>query len=325
MTINSSETSAVYSLSERFIDGQVFGIDADQYATLSEALTTVVSAMEIEELFQVFAQSFLRFEKDLLDTASECAFANMLSNGNELFFSTIRHRINTNIITILTSYKSYDDHCDRILKPLINPSEAKEFNHRIRSKTFESHLSYRICAKLRDYAQHRALPLGGFSIGGKTNIGRDNSGQLRKLDTGFNVSPWLDVSKFKSSSQCKAPLRKELEKLGYEKIDMKWLIRSFSGAMYERHAELRAFLKPTIVAAGEKITSGYDLASTLKNSEAKFLELCGGDEKRPMRNDLAAKVLRDFQTWSSLQGAERSYVTSQITPENATYSGQVDA
>ena len=106
---------------------------------------------------------------------------------------------------------------------------------------------------------------------------------------------------------------------------MTWLIRSFVGAMYERHAALRAFLKPEIEAASERITAGYDLARTAKNSEAKFLELCGDDEKRPMRNDLAAIVLKTFETYTSLKGAEHSYVSSQITPEAATYFGQVDA
>ena len=105
---------------------------------------------------------------------------------------------------------------------------------------------------------------------------------------------------------------------------MKWLIRSFSGAMYERHAELRAFLKPKIVAAGEKIAAGYDFASTAKNSEAKFLQLCGDDEKRPMRVDLAAKVLKAFETYTSLKNAESSYVTSQITPEASAFSGHDD-
>jgi len=325
VTIETGETSAAYSLSESFLGGQTFEIDADQYAMLSEALTTVVSAMEIEELFQVFAQSFLRFEKDLLDVAFEYTYANMQALNDEVFFSSIRHRFNVNIITILTSYKSYDDHCNRILKSSINASETKGFNSQTRSKTFDTHLSYRICAQLRDYAQHRALPLGGFSIGFKSNFDRDNAGNLRNFDSGFNVSPWLDVSKFKSSSQCKAPLRIELESLGYEKIDMKWLIRSFAGAMYKRHAELRGFLKPKIIAAGEKIAAGYDLVSAAKSSEAKLLELFGSDGKRPMRNDLGAKVLRAFETYTSLKRAERSYVTSQITPEAATYSGQVDA
>jgi hypothetical protein len=95
--------------------------------------------------------------------------------------------------------------------------------------------------------------------------------------------------------------------------------------MYERHAELRGFLKPKIIAAGEKIAAGYDLVSAAKSSEAKLLELCGSDGKRPMSNDLGAKVLRAFETYTSLERAERSYVTSQITPAAATYSGQVDA
>ena len=324
MTIKTGETSAAYYLSESFIGGQKIEIDADQHATLSEALTTVVSAMEIEELFQVFAQSFLRFEKDLLDLAFEYTFANMQALGYEGFFSTVRHRFNVNIITILTAYRSYDDHCDRILKSSINPPKAQEFNTRKSGEIFDTHLSYRVCAALRNYAQHRALPLGGFSIGGDTNFGHDTAGKKVKLDIGFSVSPWLNVSKFKSSSQCKSRLRKELDSLGYEKIDITWLIRSFAGAMYERHAALRALLKPEVIAASAKISAGYDLASTTKKSEAKFLELHGGNEKRPMRNDLAAEILKAFDTYTSLKGAQDSYVTSQIKPEAAIYSGQPD-
>ncbi|MCA2009819.1 SPFH domain-containing protein [Tritonibacter mobilis] len=128
MTIKTGETSTAYYLSEAFLGGQTFEIDADQYTTLSEALTTVVSAMKIEELFQVFAQSFLRFEKDLLDVAFEYSFANVQDLDDEVFFSTIRYRFNVNIITILTAYRSYDDHCNRILKSSINPPKMQEFN-----------------------------------------------------------------------------------------------------------------------------------------------------------------------------------------------------
>lgn len=324
VTIETGEPSTSYFLSEAFANGQTFELDADQFATLSEALTTVVCTMEIEELFQVFAQSLLRFEKDLLDVAFEYAYTSGLALNDDVFFSSIRHRFNVNIITILTSYKSYDDHCNRILKTSINPPETQKFNCRIRSETYDARLSYRICAELRNYAQHRALPLGGFSIGGNTNLAHDNAGNLKKLDTGFNVSPWLNVSKFTSNPKCKASLRRELEGLGYEKIDMKWLIRSFAEAMYERHAALRALLKPEIIAAGEKVAAGYDLASAAKNSEAKFLELCGNGEKRHMRNNLDTKVLRAFESYPSLKGAGQSYVTSQIKPEAATYCGQVD-
>lgn len=324
MTIKTGETSAAYSLAEYFQGGQTYAIDADQYATLSKALTTVVSAMEIEELFQVFAQSFLRFEKDLLEVAFKYAFAKTQHPGDEVFLSNIRHRFNVNIITILTSYKSYDDHCNRILKSPIDLPEATEFNTKKRSEIFDTHLSYRICDGLRNYAQHQALPLGGFSIGGKTNIGSDSAGRKIKLDTAYSVSPWFNVLKFKGSSQCKAKLREDLDNLGYEKIDMTWLIRSFASAMYERHAALREILEPKIVSASKKISEGYEFASTAKKGEVKILELCRNDQKRPMRKDLAAIVLRAFETHTSLKSAQWSYVTSQIAHEAATYSGQSD-
>lgn len=321
MTVYANETPTAYYLTESLLNENSFEIDADQYATLSEALTTVISAMDIEELFQVFAQSFLRFEKDLLDVSFEYAFANESFPDADAFMSNIQHRFNVNIITILTVFKSYDDHCNRILKSLINLHEMKAFNDEIRKRTYDTHLSYRICDQLRNYAQHRALPLGGFTIGSSTNFGIDKAGKKIKLDSGFNVSPWLNVLNLRNSPKCKATLREELINLGHEKIDMKWLIRSFAGAVCERHAALRAFLKPQIIDAGEKITTGYKFASDTKGSEARFLVLIRDDEEQPMRGDLAGMVLTTFETYPNLAHAANLYVTSQITPEVGIYCG----
>lgn len=321
MTVKTNEGALPYSLSEHFIGGQTVEISLEQHAALKAALATLVAAMEVEELFQVFAQSFLRFEKDLLDIAFEHAFGGMYATGLTVFLSSARNRINVSILNILTCFKSYDDHCDRILKSLTDVPDAVGFNCESRAGAYNSHLSYQICAALRNYAQHRALPLGGFSVGGTSNIGTDSSGQIQKLDTGFSVSPWLDVVKFKDSSQCKAELRAKLECMGYGKIDIKWLIRSFAGAMYERHEKLREFLRPKVVAAGEEIAAGYEFASKKMNREAKYLQLCECSNGRSMRNDLAAKVLSNFKTCTSLKIAEWSYVTSQVTKNAATYAG----
>lgn len=324
MEVETGEALDSYYLSEAFLGGQKFPIDADQYAALNAALTTVVSAIEIEELFQIFAHSFLRFEKDLLNVIFEYAYTGVGSSAEkEKFFSNIRNRFNVNIITLLTSFQSYVDQSDRILKYTKNLPTAREFNKKAGNEAFETNFSYRVCAQLRNYAQHQALPLGGFSIGGYTNLVRDDADIVKKHSWGYGVSPWLDVAKFKSSSQVKAPLKVELESLGYEKIDMKWLVRSFAGAMYRRHASLREFLKPEIEAASIEIAAGYAFASAAKDSDAILLELQQGTEKRHMRNDLAAKVLRKFETYTSLNKAVQTYVTSQIRPEAASYSDPI--
>ncbi|TYB88062.1 hypothetical protein [Oceaniovalibus sp. ACAM 378] len=322
MKIETGELSESYCLFEAFTDGQILQIDADQYATLNDALTTVVSALEIEELFQIFAQSFLRFEKDLLDVAFEYTYTNMCGLAElEKFLSNSRNRFNVNIITLLTSFKSYVDQSDRILKYASPLTEARELNKKLGNDAFDTHFSYRVCDQLRNYAQHHALPLGGFSIGFGANFVRDDAGIVRRLNSGYGVSPWLDVTKFKSSPKMKPALHCELGDLGYKKIDMKWLVRSFAGAVYSRHAKLRERLKPKIQDAGIKIAEGYELADVAKGSEAKFLELHGGGKERSMRKDLAAKVLSDFETYASLKNADQIYVTSQIKPDAASYSG----
>lgn len=325
MEVETGEALDSYYLSEEFMGGQKFPIDADRYAALNAALTTVDSAREIEELFQIFAHSFLRFEKDLLNVIFEYAYTGVGRSGDqEKFCSDVRNRFNVNIITLLTSFQSYVDQSDRILKYTSNLPTARKFNKKAGSDAFKTYFSYRVCAQLRNYAQHQALPLGGFSIGWNNDFVRDDAGIImRKHSSCYGVSPWLDVAKFKSSSQVKARLKVELESLGYERIDMKWLVRSFAGAMYRRHERLREFLKPEIEAASKNIAAGYAFASAAKDSEAILLELQQGTEKRHMRNDLAAQVLREFETYTSLNKADQTYVTSQIKPEAESYSGPI--
>ncbi|MEP3630830.1 MAG: hypothetical protein ABJN04_12590 [Hyphomicrobiales bacterium] len=322
MKTEANKPTDSYSLSEWGMSGAKITISEDHFDALNEALTTLVSVSEIEEIFQVFAQSFIRFERDLLAIAFECSYESEESFDEE-FFGSVRHRFNVNIITILTAWKSYDDQCNRILKRAINPPEAKEFNCKVRKEIFEAHRSYRICALLRDYAQHRALPLGSFSIGGAYNIDKDDAGFKSKADVGFNVSPYLDVLKFKNSSQCKDYLKKELDELGFEKIDIKWLIRSFAGAMYKRHSKLRTFLKPKIDEAGKQIADGYDFAGNAKDGKAVNLRLCGNGVERDMKENLAAIIQKSFKTRTSFERAERTYMTSRIEKDKQTYAGDV--
>lgn len=316
--------SNIYYLEEAFLGGGRIPINGNQYRKLADALSTIISAIEVEELFQVFGQSFLRFEKDLLTLSLEFAYAaSKKPDSADDFFSKARNQFNVNIITILTAYQSYADQSDRILKYARSIPGARELNTHVAQEVFGRHFSYRICDQLRNYAQHRALPLGGFSIGGDTELIHDNTGAVRKGYNGYSVSPWLDVEKLKSSKRVKAIIRDELTQLNYKKIDMKWLIRSFAGAMYSRHEKLRAFLKPHVEAAGKEISAGYDLASAQKGSEAMNLELHESNKARPMRNDLATKALREFGTYRALKNADRIYITSRIKADTGSYSGSV--
>ncbi|KIC28812.1 hypothetical protein RA24_09640 [Leisingera sp. ANG-M6] len=264
-------------------------------------------------MFQVLAQSFLDFEEDLLKSSLEYAYTD-LHGEVELskFFSKVRRRFNVRIITILTAYQSYDDQANRILSHASSLSSVSQVNNQARTSAFDNNFSYRICAALRNYAQHRDLPLGGFSIGAKTDFGQNDEGNLTKDGFGYGVSPWLDLQKFRQSSQVKKGLRVELEKVTEEKIDMKWLIRSFIAAVYDRHATLRESLKPKIISAQHDISAAYETASIEKGEEAKFLSLRGDGNSLPMRRDLAATVLKDFNTYTSLKNADRNYVSSKI-------------
>lgn len=309
-----------YSLREDFLNGKSFQIDAAQYDKLEMALSIVVSTLNLEEVFQVFAQSFLEFEEELLKSSLEYAY-DWPENEHSLkdFFKKIRRRLNVRIITILTAFRSYDDQASRILAHSPYLEQVLEINKQARKAAYDNNLSYRVCNDLRNYAQHRELPLGGFSLGGKSNLIRDEAGNLKKDGVGYGVSLWLNLAKLREASQTKSALRSELEEIDEEKMDINWLIRSFASSVYSRHQQLRTALKPLVEDAGLKISEAYAWASEEKGTDAKFLSLWKNDDKRPMRQDLPDLALRDLSSYSSLNNATHVYISSQINSGSDVY------
>ncbi|GLO69531.1 hypothetical protein MACH17_10480 [Phaeobacter inhibens] len=322
MAINLEEQPTPF-LAESFIDGEQFPIDPELHQTLSKAITTVVSAMEIEELFQVFAHSFLNLEEDILKLSLEYAYIERDDREHsDNFFNKVRRRLNVRIITILTAFQSYDDQTNRILIHASHLPKVQQANKAARASAFDDNFSYRVCTALRNYAQHRDLPLGGFDIGARADFSCDKHGKVRKDSFRYDVSPWLNVTKLKGSSQTKRNLKNELEQIYHKYIDLKWLLRSFVSAVYHRHETLRQHLKAEVESAQLDISTAYESISLKKGSEVRLLDLHGGDQKHPMRKDLGTKVLREFKTLTSLRSAARNYVSSKIELEAKAYSGQ---
>lgn len=310
----------VYKMSEPYESGQVFNISESMHTSLEAALNKISGALEIEETFQVFAQSFLRFEKDALDIVFEHTFSESRTAIDEDFLGNVRHKFNVNLLTILTSFFSYDEHSKRISKR-IDVEGADAFDETNRKSVYDENPCYRICTALRNYAQHRALPLGGFTVGGKSNFIRGEDGRKIKGNPYYSISPWLNSKKLLEWDKCNAPVKNDLQIIGHAKIDLKWLVRNFAEGMYNRHSKLRVFLHTEIKSAELEILKAYEFATSEKGEKVKHLNLCKDANNRPMREDLAAKFFRYSNTHKALQHASRIYITSEIDKESTIYSG----
>lgn len=310
----------VYKMSEPYESGQVFHISEIMHTSLEAALNNISGALEIEETFQVFAQSFLRFEKDALDIVFEHTFSESRTAIDEDFLGNVGHKFNVNLLTILTSFFSYEEHSKRILKR-IKIEGADTFDEINRKSVYDENQCYRICTALRNYAQHRALPLGGFTVGGKSKFIRGEDGKTIKGNPYYSISPWLNSNKLLESKKCNAPVKNDLQGIGYTRIDLKWLVRNFAEGMYDRHSKLRAFLHAEIKSAELEIIKAYELATSEKGEKVKHLNLCIDGHIRPMREDLAAKFFRYSNTHKALKHASRIYITSEIVNESNIYSG----
>lgn len=89
---------------------------------------------------------------------------------NESATPDMRVHINRGLLNLLSSMRTFLDHSEFNLKKRYG-DESEQFKHfkKACSAAYDGDFSYRFIYRLRNYAQHCALPLGRLEIGSKLN------------------------------------------------------------------------------------------------------------------------------------------------------------
>lgn len=120
-----------------------------------------------QELYYIFIMNFIEFNRyfeDVLNSFLKKDKFNLLDNNiSELKY--VSRNANRFLFNFLTSARTYLDHTETYLKRSYGKEskEVIEFKE-LTSKLYDLHFEYRFTYKLRNYAQHCAMPLNKITL-----------------------------------------------------------------------------------------------------------------------------------------------------------------
>jgi hypothetical protein len=150
----------------KFVLGRVpeIEISADDYSALAVARKILTNAFAIEEKYEIVLSNLLDLEKELLGLA-----ATEIVRGPKEYsdFYAVRSVLNVRLVNLLTAAKLYLDQLPQhVCKSLPADASAKETVQSYCSEEYDTHFEYRFMEALRNYVQHRGIPVHVTRHGG---------------------------------------------------------------------------------------------------------------------------------------------------------------
>jgi hypothetical protein len=140
-------------------------ISAQDFSVLRAARNVLSNAFAIEEKYEIVISNFLDLEKQLLDVAATNAVRD--TNTYAEFFET-RSLLNIRLVNLLTSTRLYLDQLPQHIDDCdLEDIEAVALVKARCSEEYDNHFEFRFMEALRNYVQHRGIPVHFVSQGAR--------------------------------------------------------------------------------------------------------------------------------------------------------------
>jgi hypothetical protein len=205
-------------------------ISLEEFTSFKAAKQNLLVLLSIEEKLQILLENYAEFEATLLtQTVNKIVFPKF--DWSEKV--ALIYLVNRRIVNLLTACRLYIDQTKHDVNSIygadcdIGKEIRKEF-----SRQYESRLGYRTMETLRNYVQHRGLPVDSVEY-------LATAASAAKPSYVLNiVTPYLDTRQLQEDDRFKPAILAELIKIG-DKHDLKPLIRDYVEGIGEVHASLR--------------------------------------------------------------------------------------
>ncbi len=216
------------------------GIKEAEYLQIKQARDNLFEALFLEENLDIVIENYYEYEVELLAMATR-----MMLGNNMDFFSTNRDRILIcrRISNLMSACRMYQDqimhHISNIYgntSDIFNQIDNEERNYH--NNNFE----YQVMEELRNYAQHRDLPLQNVMYSLQTV---EQEGTSKFL---YTVIPFINILMLKEDKKIK---RKVIDKLllitGKYGVDIRPIMRDYIECIGYIHEKVRELITPNIL------------------------------------------------------------------------------
>lgn len=215
-------------------------ISKKQFLDLNYSNSVLSHGLSIEEKYEILLSNYLEFEEELLKRSAE--FMLRIPFDHEDFFE-VQLEINRNLVNLLTSARLYVDQISQHVQEITTETSKIGKARGFFDKEYDNNLEYRFMDALRNYVQHRELPVHLTRF----NCLAKNAEEQRKLE--FSVEVFSEKLKLFQDKRFKQSILKQLP----EKINLKSYSRSYIASLSKIHVAVRLLIKSELEGARQKL------------------------------------------------------------------------
>lgn len=284
-------------------------ITENEYFEFEKARNILSNALAIEEKYEILISNYLDFERQILETVSGFMIRSHLDYSD---FFEIRLGLNIRLVNLLTAARLYIDQLNQNVRDCVpNITVAEEEIKKICNIEYDNNKEYRLMEALRNYVQHRGIPVHLTQLGGRwTSLEGDGSLE-------YNMDVFSQRSYFEEDPKFKKEILAEQN----EKIDLKAATRSYIESISNINETARNMIDKSVLEARKLIEDAQSRYKTICDENLVGLSACIWSDKRQVS---AIPLLLDWDNVrvklqkrnKKLINLKKRYVTSSIKQNN---------
>lgn len=220
-------------------------ISKEEYEDLEKSRHILSNSLSIEEIYEIVISNYIELERQIVSITTTSMIQQSFDYSD---FFEVRLGLNIRLINLLTAVRLYVDQLNHKVRECV-PDEinAKERVKKFLSNEYDNNLEYRFMEALRNYVQHRGIPV--HLIRGKgTWIALDGAGLLE-----YNFELYSQRSHLEDDGEFKKIVLKELE----DDIDLKAMTRGYIESISNIHDLIRDLISEPVRKAREIIEHAH--------------------------------------------------------------------
>lgn len=204
-------------------------VDAATYEAVCAAARALPRILAIEEKFDMLAENYDELEGELDAITRRYVFFGSFGDHrpNDL------RQINRRVVNFMSSARLYLDQVDHDLNTLFGAESApRRAFAEARSAQYDSRLGFEVFEALRNYSQHRGIPVHALTYGRELR----RSGSAEQMANSLRIA--LDPSRLEQEGGFKSGTLAKLKSLG-SKAELKPLLREYMSGLRSIHSVVR--------------------------------------------------------------------------------------
>lgn len=265
--------------------GKGVEIEPEEYFAIISSVRRIEIATEIEEKLDLLLENFFEYESELLSFALRNSLSAPLDQVAQIgHFQAINRRV----LNLLSTAKSYIDQSQHEVKEYFGCEDPELAQLRgALSAQYDQHLEYRVAEALRNYSQHRSLPVDFVTMSSEWELLDEEGRRLRHW-----VVPKILIKRLLEDPRLKSKLKKELRPSAEQQWPLTPILRRYVESLGAVHEIVREMLEGNLagsrlvlqkavekarVSLSERTTG---LAVAAETSEGAVEEECFFNERR---------------------------------------------